>query len=122
MSVSDSVFICIDEISECEYKTKMSMDDNSGKKEIPHTLFIPGEMIPGRVNINYFRLLLLVSNINNPKVCRALEDVFVCGETRKEACRNNGISLGYFSVRYHRLQFISHTVARMYPYITPPVI
>lgn len=98
------------------------MDDIPEKKEHPHSLLVPGEMIPGRVNINYFRLLLLISGISNPRVCRALEEVFVYGKTRKEACLNNDISSGYFSVRYHRLQFISHTVTRMYPYITPPVL
>ncbi|MBJ9325205.1 PapB/FocB family fimbrial expression transcriptional regulator [Citrobacter braakii] len=84
-----------------------------------HVFFIPGEMVPGRVNIKYLRLLLLICNVNNPRVCKAMEDVLVYGKSRKQACLDNGITQGYFSMKYQKLQFISQTIMKMYEYITP---
>ncbi|MDD8724744.1 adhesin biosynthesis transcription regulatory family protein [Escherichia coli] len=43
----------------------------------------------------------------------------VYGKSRKQACLDNGITQGYFSMRYQKLQFISQTIMKMYKYITP---
>lgn len=88
-------------------------------KDSVHSFVIPGEMMPGKVNINYLRLLLLISNTNNPRVCKAMEDVLVYGVSRKQACLDNGITQGYFSIKYQKLQFISQIVAKMNSFINP---
>ena len=96
----------------------MKIPESSDNKD--ECLFlIPGEMVPGRVNVKYLRLLLLISNITNPRMCKAMEDVLVYGKSRKEACIDNNVSQGYFSLKYQRLQFNSQTIAKMREYITP---
>uniref|UniRef100_UPI00300E1FD3 PapB/FocB family fimbrial expression transcriptional regulator n=1 Tax=Citrobacter arsenatis TaxID=2546350 RepID=UPI00300E1FD3 len=79
---------------------------------------IPGVLLPGEVDIHYFRLLVTVCVLHSPCLQQALEDVLVHGKTRQEACRDNGISQSYFSVKYRHIQMVSQTVFRMCDLIT----
>ncbi|MEB2307503.1 PapB/FocB family fimbrial expression transcriptional regulator [Citrobacter braakii] len=79
---------------------------------------ISGVLYPGQVDIRYFRLLVTVCVLHSPGIKQALEDVLVHGKTRQEACRNNGVSQSYFSVKYRHMQMVSQTVFRMCDFIS----
>lgn len=79
---------------------------------------ISGVLLPGEVDIRYFRLLVTICVLHSPCLQQALEDVLVYGKTRQEACRDNGISQSYFSVKYRHIQMVSQTVFRMCHLIT----
>lgn len=87
---------------------------NSEKKD---AYIINGELIPGQVDMRYFRLLISISSISNHRIRSALEDVLVHGETRKNSCAKYGINQGYFSVKFNYLQFVNQTVFRMYYFL-----
>ncbi|WP_246044118.1 adhesin biosynthesis transcription regulatory family protein [Citrobacter arsenatis] len=76
---------------------------------------IPGEMIPGRVDPSYFRLLMSVSFQRSIPMVQALEGVLVRGMARKEVCELYGVTAGNLSVKLSRLQIVSQTIAQMYP-------
>ncbi|HII3146302.1 MAG: PapB/FocB family fimbrial expression transcriptional regulator [Hafnia sp.] len=78
---------------------------------------VPGVLLPGEVDIRYFRLLVTVCVLHSPCIQRALEDVLVHGKTRQEACGDNGVSQSYFSVKYRHMQLVSQTVFRMCDFI-----
>lgn len=77
-----------------------------------------GELIPGRVNIYHFRLLVSVSGIRSSNVCKALEEVMVYGKKRKDACLDNNVTQSNLSIKYHKIQYINYAVVQMYPYIS----
>ncbi|EAX4319136.1 transcriptional regulator [Salmonella enterica subsp. enterica serovar Richmond] len=79
--------------------------------------YSPGELIPGRVNLCHYRLLVSVSGIRSPNVCKALEEVLVYGKKRKDACIDNNVTQSNLSIKYHKLQYINFAVVQMYPYI-----
>lgn len=83
--------------------------------------YIPGTLIPGRVDIRHFRLLAAVSMITRKNMLAALEDVLVRGLTRRVACEQHGVSQSQFSVKYRQLQMVSQTVVRIYPWIEDDV-
>ncbi|MDM2857136.1 PapB/FocB family fimbrial expression transcriptional regulator [Citrobacter sp. Cpo071] len=86
--------------------------------QVDNIYYSPGELIPGRVNICHFRLLVSVSGIRSPNVCKALEDVMVYGKKRKDACIDNNVTQSNLSIKYHKIQFINYAVVQMHPYIS----
>ncbi|EDN6746593.1 transcriptional regulator [Salmonella enterica] len=78
---------------------------------------IPGVLIPGKIDICHFRLLMTVSMIKKKNLQKALEDVLVRGHKRREVCERYGVSQSYFSVKYNQLQLISQTAVRIYSLI-----
>lgn len=72
-----------------------------------------GDLIPGREDIRYLRLLFTICLIRNTRMQQALEDVLVHGMSRLVACENNSVSQSYLSKKYHHIQMVSHTVARL---------
>lgn len=76
---------------------------------------IPGELKPGKVDPDYFRLLMSVTSQRSVPLLRALEDVLVKGVSRKEACALYGANAGNLSTKISRLQMVSQAIARMYP-------
>lgn len=86
---------------------KMSLNQKISLPEIT------GELIRGQVDIRFFHLLMTVSQIRNPHMQQALEDVFVCGLSRQVACEKHAVSQSYFSQKYRHIQNVSHTVTHM---------
>ncbi|EOD3174568.1 hypothetical protein JTY81_10370 [Citrobacter freundii] len=82
-----------------------------------HYCRIPGDLIPGEVNLKYFQLLTYIYKIRNENLRQALACVLVSGMKRKEACELHGISQSQFSIKYRDLQTISQTIVRMHQYI-----
>lgn len=76
------------------------------------------ELTPGEVDIRLFRLLLSVCVMHSPHIRQALEDVLVHGMSRKEACEANGVTQGYFSVKYRHMQMVSRTVTLICEFIS----
>lgn len=70
----------------------------------------------GQVSQVHFRLLINISNMHSTKVILALEDFFVFGLTRQEACEKHHVAQGYFSISLRRLQELSAQVVLMYPH------
>lgn len=83
----------------------------------PQGFYMPGELIPGQVDIRHFRLLMSISSVSNEKMYKALEDILVRGKKRKEACECHGVTQGYLSVKYRHVQMISQTVHRIFSII-----
>ncbi|MHA7848021.1 PapB/FocB family fimbrial expression transcriptional regulator [Serratia sp. D1N4] len=75
---------------------------------------LPRALIPGKVAQRYFLLLAAVCTLRGKNMRNALEDVFVNGLSRQEACEKHGVSQSYFSVKYHHMQTVSRTIAMMY--------
>ncbi|MBC6504655.1 transcriptional regulator [Citrobacter freundii] len=80
-------------------------------------LSVPGNMTDGQVDIRYFNLLSTICNVRNTRMHSALASVLVDGMTRREACVRFGVSQSHFSIKYRHMQMVSHTVARMVPFI-----
>ncbi|EFR2207003.1 transcriptional regulator [Salmonella enterica] len=80
-------------------------------------LSYPGELLPGSVDVRHFRLLVTLCNIHNPRIQKSLEDVFVYGKKRQEACKDNLVAPSYFSIKYHRMQMVNQTVTVLCNYI-----
>ncbi|EIA4658386.1 transcriptional regulator [Salmonella enterica] len=79
---------------------------------------VPGHLIDGRVDIRYFRLLSTICTVRNDRMHQALAGVMVDGLTRREVCERFGVSQSQFSIKYRQMQLVSHTVARMLPFIS----
>lgn len=71
------------------------------------------ELVPGRVNLEYFRLLIAIRRIRNKRMINALERVLVSGLSRKEACYINGVSQGGLSIMIRELQFLSYLLEQV---------
>lgn len=82
-----------------------------------NSYYSPGELIPGRVNLCHFRLLISVSGIRSSNVCKALEEVMVYGKKRKDACIDNNVTQSNLSIKLHKIQFINYAVVQMHQYI-----
>lgn len=70
-------------------------------------------LVPGEVDIRFFRLLITVCVLHSRPVQKALEDFLVYGLSRQEACEKNNVSQSNFSVKYRHMQVMSETVARI---------
>ncbi|HAY0237691.1 TPA: adhesin biosynthesis transcription regulatory family protein [Escherichia coli] len=68
---------------------------------------------PGSMSIEHFRCLIEISSINSQKVISAMEDFFVHGKSRKEACERNNVAQGYFSISMRKFLKINSAVARV---------
>ncbi|MEG2564850.1 MAG: PapB/FocB family fimbrial expression transcriptional regulator [Acinetobacter sp.] len=79
------------------------------------TLIYEG-LVPGKVSLRYFRLLLSISTVKSIKMQGALEDIFVKGYSRKAACLNHQVSPGNLSTRLRHLQFVAMTIYMMSQY------
>lgn len=92
----------------------MSNHDN----ELNHGEFcyLPYELIIGKVDSTYFKLLISISSITSPKMRKALEDILVHGCARKEACIKNNVSQGAVSMKVQHLQYVNQTVHMMSRY------
>lgn len=75
-------------------------------------------LIPGKVDNMQFLLLVEISSIHSEKVIKALGDYLVSGYSRKEACAQHNVSLGYFSDALKRLKAISKVVSWLVPFYT----
>lgn len=75
----------------------------------------PGVLVPGKVRQDYFFSLVEISEINNPKMVGALEQVLVFGKTRREACEQFSVSVSYFSIKIRQLQNTSILLQGMFP-------
>lgn len=53
---------------------------------------------PGSMEHEHILLLAELSRINSQRVISALDDYLAEGLSRKEACENNDVSQGYFSI------------------------
>ncbi|HEY2453097.1 MAG TPA: PapB/FocB family fimbrial expression transcriptional regulator [Scandinavium sp.] len=95
------------------------MDELQRYKDTPYFNLrnASGVMNPGEVNIQHFRLLMMLCPVRNPAMQKALEDVFVHGITRKEACLYCNVAQSHFSIKYRQFQFINQVVARISPYL-----
>lgn len=80
---------------------------NAGRREML------GELIPGQVDIRFFRLLTTVCVMHSPNIRQSLEDFLVHGKSRREACEANGVAQSYFSVKYRHMQMVSRNVVRI---------
>lgn len=74
----------------------------------------PGLLMPGRVRPEYFNSLVEVCAINNPNMVQALAQVLVYGESRKDACVRNGVTMSYFSVKIRHMQRVCALIEDMY--------
>ncbi|EBC6662180.1 transcriptional regulator [Salmonella enterica] len=79
---------------------------------------VPGNLIDGRVDIRYFRLLSTICSVRNERMHQALAGVMVDGLTRREACERFGVSPSQLSIKYRQMQLVSQTVAQMLPFIS----
>lgn len=70
----------------------------------------------GSMSVEHFRYLIELSSINSPKVLCALEDFFVHGMTRKEACDKHKVAQGYFSISVRKLIKVNNTVSHLVRY------
>ncbi|CAD5757237.1 PapB/FocB family fimbrial expression transcriptional regulator [Escherichia coli] len=70
----------------------------------------------GSMSIEHFRHLVDISSINSNKVICALEDFFVHGMTRKEACDKNKVAQGYFSISVRKFIKVNNTVSHLTKY------
>ncbi|PLC60644.1 hypothetical protein B9P82_23815 [Citrobacter sp. L55] len=70
----------------------------------------PG-LMPGKVDIRYFRLLIKVCVLHSVPVRNALEDFLVHGLSRQEACEKNNVSQSNLSVKYRHMRVVSETIA-----------
>ncbi|HAX5087635.1 TPA: transcriptional regulator [Escherichia coli] len=68
---------------------------------------------PGSMSVGHFRCLIEISSINSQKVISALEDFFVHGKSRKEACERNNVAQGYFSISMSKFLKINNIVAQV---------
>lgn len=62
-----------------------------------------GVLKQGKVRADIFETLIFLSKINSSKVISALRDHLVNGCSRKEACINNELALGYFSISLKKI-------------------
>ena len=67
---------------------------------------------PGSMSIEHFKCLVEISSINSQKTIMAMEDYFVHGKTRKEACERNNVAQSYFSISVKKFIKISNAVAQ----------
>ncbi|EFA4228716.1 transcriptional regulator [Escherichia coli] len=67
---------------------------------------------PGSMSIEHFRCLIEISSINSRKTIMAMEDYFVHGKSRKEACERNNVAQSYFSISVKKFIKISNAVAQ----------
>ncbi|HBD5389170.1 TPA: transcriptional regulator [Escherichia coli] len=68
---------------------------------------------PGSMSTEHFRYLIEISSINSQKVILAMEDFFVHGKSRKEACERHNVAQGYFSISMRKFLMINSTVAKL---------
>ncbi|HII3146304.1 TPA: PapB/FocB family fimbrial expression transcriptional regulator [Citrobacter braakii] len=69
-----------------------------------------GTLIPGRVSVQYFRLLTGISPIRSRKVLQALHDYFVEGQSRVQVCEAHGVGQGYLSVKIKELKILNRKI------------
>ncbi|EAA7635423.1 transcriptional regulator [Salmonella enterica] len=75
-----------------------------------------GILKQGEVRMEIFDILVTLSKINSEKVICALRDFLVNGVSRKEACLNNSLSLGYFSISLKKLNDTNNCIAGIIHY------
>ena len=80
--------------------------------------FLSGEHYrqAGSMSVEHFRHLVEISSINSRKVICALEDFFVHGMTRKEACDKHKVAQGYFSISMRKFIKVNNTVSHLTRY------
>ncbi|WP_331320687.1 PapB/FocB family fimbrial expression transcriptional regulator [Escherichia marmotae] len=80
--------------------------------------FLSGEHYKqaGSMSVEHFRHLVEISSINSRKVICALEDFFVHGMTRKEACDKHNVAQGYFSISMRKFIKVNNTVSHLTRY------
>lgn len=64
------------------------------------------------MSIEHFRCLVEISSINSQKVILAMEDFFVHGKSRKDACEKHHVAQGYFSISIRKFIKINNAVAQ----------
>ena len=75
----------------------------------------PGALLPGQVKREYLYSLVEICEVTNPKMVGALEQVLVSGATRKDACKEFGVTASYFSVKVRQLQNVSILLQSLFP-------
>lgn len=80
--------------------------------------FLSGEHYrqAGSMSVEHFRHLVEISSINSRKVICALEDFFVNGMTRKDACDKHKVAQGYFSISMRKFIKVNNTVSHLTRY------
>ncbi|WP_244586216.1 adhesin biosynthesis transcription regulatory family protein, partial [Escherichia coli] len=80
--------------------------------------FLSGERYKqaGSMSVEHFRYLIEISSINSQKVICALEEFFVHGMTRKEACNKHKVAQGYFSISMKKFIKVNNTVSHLTRY------
>lgn len=80
--------------------------------------FLSGEHYrqAGSMSVEHFQHLVEISSINSQKVICALEDFFVHGMTRKEACDKHKVAQGYFSISMRKFIKVNNTVSHLTRY------
>ncbi|HAM3984114.1 PapB/FocB family fimbrial expression transcriptional regulator [Escherichia coli] len=80
--------------------------------------FLSGEHYrqAGSMSVEHFRYLVEISSINSRKVICALEDFFVHGMTRKDACDKHKVAQGYFSISMRKFIKVNNTVSHLTRY------
>ena len=71
---------------------------------------------PGKVNVEHFNLLVVLSKISSPRIIASLEDFLVQGKKRNEVCQEHNVSVSYFSIKLNQLRQCSRTVFELIPY------
>lgn len=71
---------------------------------------------PSEVSERQFLLLMEVSSIHSKRVFMALKEYLLDGYTRKDVCKRNNISQGYFSVSLSRIQRVNSIINLLVPY------
>ncbi|EHJ2437235.1 TPA: PapB/FocB family fimbrial expression transcriptional regulator [Salmonella enterica subsp. enterica serovar Bahrenfeld] len=77
---------------------------------------LPYELIAGKVDLVYFKLLISISSVTNYKMRKTLEDILVHGISRKLACIKNNVSQSSVSLKIQHLQYVNQTVHMMHQY------
>lgn len=67
-------------------------------------------LLPGKVPVQYFRLLTDISPIRSKKVIQALQDFFVEGRPRIHVCDLHGVGQGYLSVKIKELNALNRKI------------
>ncbi|EGK7719932.1 transcriptional regulator [Salmonella enterica] len=73
-------------------------------------------LIPGKVDDEYFWMLINISTIHSNKVICALHDHLVFGYTKKESCERHNVSPSYLSISLKRIINISKITQSIYLY------
>lgn len=92
------------------------MSGHDSKLEYGGFCYLPYEIIAGKVDSVYFKLLISISAITSHKMRKALEDILVHGYSRKEACIRNNVSQSSVSLKIQHLQYVNQTVHMMSRY------